>query len=178
LPSRLFAGRMGWLPYDAPGARPEEVLGTLAPAVRTRVFDVLGEVDDGLRSLVETLSIRSGRRWQTEGVTVDTYPDPPVKHALSAYADHDGLTFGLELTRGCFFEGLGRDLDLWYVDADVYVLPDRPHNGGQETVATQTFGPFDDALAAVAGLRTALAWLCEQAGSRDPSASAWGSASF
>jgi hypothetical protein len=149
--------------YDAPDAPLATIFGPLSAARRGRLLEEFAKTDLAVRGLVERMKILTSSNWTTGGLTVDDYPGPPRKAALSAYVtDGDALTFGLEL--------VGAPAR-WYVDADVSVLV--AGDGVPRVPLTMETIECSAVDNAAIGLTLASGWLQAVVMSRPPTAEDW-----
>jgi hypothetical protein len=136
-------------PFEHPDTGLAAVLADADPAV----LGVLRSVDSGLRDFARAIGGAS------QGLTVDDYPGPPRKRKLSGYAETGDVAFTVELSRGDFFESLGRAPERFYVDAEVEVASDH----GMQTVLALPVREAGTPAEAVAELADALHALRQEA---------------
>ena len=136
-------------PFEHPDAGLSAVLGAADPAM----LEMLRSVDAGLRDFAGDIGGAS------QGLTVDDYPGPPRKRMLSGYAENGEVTCTVELSRGDFFENLGRAPERFFVDAEVDVAAEY----GMQTVLAVPVREAATPAEAVAALADALAALRQEA---------------
>ncbi len=139
-------------PFEHPDAGLAEVLGDADPAM----LEMLRSVDAGLHAFARDIGGAS------QGLTVDDYPGPPRRRMLSGYAENGEVTFMVELSRGDFFEHLGRAPERFYVEAEVDVAADY----GMQTVLALPVGEAATPAEAVAALADALHALRQEAAAK------------
>jgi hypothetical protein len=139
----------------------------------------LAEADEELRQLAIELAHRSGRRFETTGVTLDEFEGGAWSAPgamLFGYVDggdpRDSIAFVADLRRG---EGPAGDADLWYVSGDVQVDPPpgvRTHSG-MLGVSDLPEHSYDSPVEAAAGLLAVIRRLRALAATRPPTGEAW-----
>lgn len=156
------------------------VFGQLTNTGRENVLTRLAEAERKLLELRDELTERTGQRWQSAGVQLDTYPSGQA--SISGYVEDGELTFAVELRPRNFYAETAwqpgdapREMatDAWEVDATVYVVSDAAVDTGQQT-ATETAPRQEtrpeDAAAALCDVCIELRRLAR---SRPTEASAW-----
>jgi hypothetical protein len=163
------------------------VLGTLADEAKERVRGQLEAADARLAGLRETLDERSGRPWETTGISLQTFESGQAMLTGVVTDPEEGIRFSVELRPRNFFDEerpwrpgehpRAMLTDAWDVEGEVQVKTVTRIEGRkytvQESAAELPEQRHDTVDAAVAALVSYTDELVELALSRDPVAASW-----
>jgi len=163
------------------------VFGELDDDRKASIKEQLEAADKRLAELRDTLNERSGREWDTTGVSLETYDSGQAMVTAIVKDEAEGITFTAELRPGNFFDDTrpwrpgepprAMATDAWDVEGEVQVMTQTRVQGRkytvQESAAELPEQRHETPETAVSALATYVDELCELALSRDPVAKSW-----